>query len=125
MRKFFISMSLCLAVARAASAFPNEPDGFGTLKFGASAAAAKAAFPAITHKGAEAFLLMYELQGQSVFGLKPCALELRFVDDQLYEVQCACEPRNKVAATLRKRFGEPTQEKADGTRWIGERGTVG
>jgi len=125
MRKLIISMSLGLAVASPAGAFTNEPDGFGSLKFGASAAAAKTAFPAITHKGTEEFLSLYELHDQSVFGLKPCALALRFVDDQLYEIQFACEQRDRVVRTLRKRFGEPTQDKAGSSVWLGERATVG
>jgi len=125
MRKFIILMCLGLAVPSSAGAFTNEPDGFGAVKFGASAAAAKAAFPDITHKGTETFLSLYELRDQTVFGLQPCALELRFADDQLYEIQFACEPRDKVAATLRTQFGEPSQVKAGSSVWMSERRTVG
>ena len=125
MRKLITSMFLIFAVSSPAGAFTNEPDGFGALKFGASSATAKATFPDIKHKGTEDFLSLYELPGQAVLGLKPCALELRFVDDQLYEIQFACEPRDKVARALRKRFGEPTQEKAEGSVWLSERSTVG
>jgi hypothetical protein len=115
---------LTILAARAVVAMPNEPGGFGRLRFGASAAAAQQAFPQIKLKGTEQFLALYELGNQSMLGLRPCKLDLRFVDDRLYEIQFACEPRDKVLRALRKQYGAPTQQEGAATSWLGEKRTV-
>lgn len=112
--------------ARTVTAFSNEPDGFGPLRFGGPPSEAQRAFPNLKDKGAEQFLAFYEIENQTVFGLKPCNLELSFVDGQLYRIQFTCRSSPaKVAATLEKRFGEPTQRKPDATLWLGEQRTIG
>ena len=107
-----------------AFAFNNEPQGFGPLRFGMSAAAAKQALPEIKSKGSEEFLALYELENQSVLGLHPCHVDLRFIDDQLYEVGFRCEPKDKVVRTLEKHFGAPVQQGPGGTVWLSEKRSV-
>ncbi|HVO22533.1 MAG TPA: hypothetical protein VMW56_02780 [Candidatus Margulisiibacteriota bacterium] len=104
----------------AQAAFPNEPEGFGPLRFGASTAALEKAFPKAKRRGQEEFLTIYDLEGQSVLGLKPCTVELRFVDDKFYQVLFSCEPKDKVARALEKRFGPAVQHKPDETVWLSE-----
>jgi hypothetical protein len=115
---------LILMTSRTVVAMPNEPGGFGSLRFGSSVSAAQQAFPQIKLKGTEQFLTLYELGNQSMLGLRPCNLELRFVDDRLYEIQFACEPRDKVLQALRQAYGEPTQQQEAATSWLGEKRTV-
>jgi hypothetical protein len=116
--------ALVVIGAQIAFAFNNEPQGFGPLRFGMSAAAAKQALPDIKLKGSEEFLAFYELGNQSVLGLHPCHVELRFIDDRLYEFGFRCEPKDKVAAALEKHFGAPVQQGAGGTVWLSEKRSV-
>jgi len=119
------AIGVLFSVAHGARAMSNEPTGFGPVPFGASAATVQKAFPTLQSKGTEQFLSLYELRDQKVLGLKPCLLQLRFVDDQLYEIQFTCEPRARVPAALQKAFGEPTETAPTGTSWLGEKRTVG
>ena len=121
-----VAVSLAVhASAEVAVAFPNEPHGFGPLRFGMSVAAVKKHYPAVRPKTADTFLAFYDLENQSVLGLKPCNLEMRFVDDKLYDIQFQCEPRTKVPETLKRRFGEAYQVGPAGTFWIGSTSSVG
>ncbi len=108
----------------AQAAFPNEPDGFGPLHFGSSPEALEKAFPKAKRRGKEEFLTIYDLDGQSVLGLKPCSVELRFVDEKFYQAVFLCEPKDKVAAVLEKRFGPAVQHGPDETVWLSEKHQV-
>lgn len=112
-----LAASLALA-SRVGFAFSNEPNGFGGAKFGMSPDAVKQVFPTLQSKGAEDFLAFYQLENQSVLGLKACRVDLRFVDQELYEIQFHCEPKERVLATLKKEFGEPTEEKPGEVFWF-------
>ncbi len=125
MRKLIISMSSWPRCGQPGRRIHQRAGRFRGAEVRGVVGGREGRIPGDHAKGTEDFLSLYELQGQSVLGLKPCALELRFVDDQLYEIQFACEPRARWPAALRKRFGEPTQEKAEGLVWMGERATVG
>ena len=115
-----------LMAARTAVGFTNEPAGLGALRFGMTSAEVQRIHPTLRDKGKEDFLALFELQGQNVFGLEPCTLDLRFVDDELYEIQAVCDaPARKVGTALEKRFGEPSQRRPEGTRWLGEHTFVG
>ena len=116
--------ALVVIGAQIAFAFNNEPQGFGPLRFGMSAAAAKQALPEIKSKGSEEFLALYELENQSVLGLHPCHVDLRFIDDKLYELGFRCEPKDKVVAALEKHFGPPVQHGPSGTAWLSEKRSV-
>ena len=123
--RLLIVLALCLGLGAAtAQAFSNEPSGFGPLRFGMSAAAVEKALPAVKRKGTEEFLTISTAENQSVLGLKPCHVELNFVDDKLYEISFRCEPKNKVAAKLEKQFGAPNQHGPGATVWLSEARTV-
>jgi hypothetical protein len=116
---------LCIALLSSrALAFPNEPNGFGKAEFGMSAADVKKAFPDLQSKGTQDFLALYQLENQSVLGLKPCSVNLRFADDKLYEIQFTCEQKDQVIPTLKKQFGEPTQEQTHATFWLSKTRSV-
>lgn len=102
----------------------NEPQGFGPVRFGDSVAVVKRAFPDISHKGTEEFLALYESHAQAVLGLKPCTVELRLVEDRLYEVHFDCQPREGVLAALQRQFGEPTKESETAVVWLGETSSI-
>jgi hypothetical protein len=124
MRRVVLAGALLAVGAQIAFAFEHEPRGFGPLRFGMSVAAAKRALPAIKSKGSEEFLALYELENQSVLGLHACHVELRFIDDQLYEVEFRCEPKDKVVRALEKHFGAPVQQRPGATLWLSEKRSV-
>jgi hypothetical protein len=124
MKGVAFAAALIVFGAQIAFAFNNEPQGFGPLRFGMSAAAAKQALPEIKSKGSEEFLALYELENQSVLGLHPCHVELQFIDDRLYEVGFRCEPKDKVVPALEKHFGAPVQHGPGGTVWLSEKRSV-
>ena len=117
-----------LLAASAALAFPNEPRGFGDARFGMSQAEVKKIFPAMTSVGsgpaAGLPLAFFDLRDQSVLGLGPCALQLRFASDQLYEITFDCGRDEKVIRVLREHYGPPVQETPHGTFWIGQKGGI-
>jgi hypothetical protein len=119
-----LALFLMLLGEGAEAAFPNEPDGFGPLHFGASPEALEKAFPEARRRGKEEFLTIYDLDGQSVLGLKPCSVQFLFVDDKFYEAGFRCEPKDKVASALEKRFGPPVQHRAGETGWLSEKHSV-
>jgi hypothetical protein len=118
---------LVLAAATAL-AFPNEPRGFGEARFGMSQAAVKKIFPGMKPAGsgpaAGLPMAFFDLRDQSVHGLGPCALQLRFASDQLYEITFDCGRDDKVIAVLREQYGPPVQETPNGTFWIGQQGGI-
>ena len=120
-----IALALLLAPALA-HAMPNEPRGFGEVRFGMSQAEVKRVLPGVQPgpQVADGLLQFLRVEKQSAYGLSPCAVTLRFTRDALYEIIFDCGREAPVVAALRKEFGEPTRHQPDSAFWLGERATV-
>ena len=64
------------------------------------------------------------MEGQSVYGLKPCAVRLQFDPDKLSQVSFDCGREIKVIEALEKQFGNPSQAVENGAFWIGEKTNI-
>lgn len=124
-------LSALLLLPRVALSVSNEPSGFGKATFGASIAQVKAVLPQVTRASTEApgtsetaFLAIYELKGQTLYGLKPCLVGFRFASDRLYEVTFDCGRSDAVVSALQKQFGDPTKVGPDGVFWQGEKTVI-
>ena len=120
---------ILLVGSRLALAFPNEPQGFGKARFGMTVAEVKKIYPAMKAVGnptpeVAALLAVYSLEGQSVYGLKPCVVTFQFNPERLHHVAFNCGKDMRVITTLEKRFGEPTQGMPNNAFWIGDSTTV-
>ena len=118
-----------LALARPGLALPNEPRGFAGAQFGMRASEVQQLLPAMKPlpeggSAGGAPLAFYTLDGQSLHGLGPCAVQLFFVQSRLYELTFDCGRTDAVEAALRTQFGPPTQQAPRGTFWFGERTAV-
>jgi hypothetical protein len=125
----FIVLVLLLAAPRLALAFPNEPHGFGKARFGMSVAEVRTIYPAMTATGspspeAAALLAVYTLDGQSVYGLKPCVVTFQFNPERLHHIAFNCGKDIKVITALEKRFGDATQGMPNNAFWVGDSTTV-
>lgn len=126
-----VSVTLPPVVSAAADKFV-EPTGFGKAKFGMSVAEVHKLYPKMQPtKGTEEamkkggqLVLIYDLEDQSVGPLKPCAANLRFFNDELYEVQFHCPDRVKVGQYLQKTYGEPTRTTEKAVFWMGKHNAV-
>jgi hypothetical protein len=114
---------LVVALSEAASAFPNEPDGFDRAEFGMSVKSVREIFPGLQELAVEpgSPWAMYQLAGQSYGDLKPCAVVFGFFDDKLYEAKLDCGRDEKVKSVLYERFGPPSVEEPNMAIWRGEK----
>jgi hypothetical protein len=120
---------LLLVRAGIAMAFPNEPNGFGKARLGMTVEQAQKALPEmkpsrIPPEGGPALLAIYRADNQSIYGLKPCQMDLYFDPQQLYQISFDCGRGEKVVAALQKKFGNPTEISERGAFWRGEHTTV-
>lgn len=121
----------------AAFALPNEPTGFGDVRFRMSVGAVKQIFPQVkkievpaetpgpgaTPARPQLDLAVYSLENQSIYGLKPCTVGFQFAGDALYQITFDCGHSKRVFAVLKKRFGTPAVT-AYGTFWYGDKTVV-
>ena len=130
---FAAIMVFAMAASAAAEVKFKEPTGFGKAKFGMSVADVRKVYPQmqatkgteqVAGKGGEAFLLIFELDNQSVGPLKPCKAELRFFQNELYAVNFRCPDKVQVQQYLQKTYGLPTKTTERSAFWIGEHGAV-
>jgi len=124
LRKFIVLIFLIVRPGLAL-AFPNEPHGFGKARFGMTVAEVKKIYPAMKEVGnptpeVAALLAVYQLEGQSVLGLKPCTVTFQFNPERLHQVAFNCGTDMQVMTTLEKRFGDPTQGMPNNAFWIGD-----
>ena len=129
-----VLLVLSLAAIRVpgASAFPNEPDGFGEARFGTSLNQVRAHFPELEALLAPAAssaefpitLETYQAKGQSVLGVSDCRVRFYFANDELYRVGFDCDEGEKLFAALKERFGVPDQEIDGNLHWLSDRRSV-
>jgi len=120
------------AIAAAAEVQFHEPDGFGEAKFGMPVAEVGHVYqtlrPAKIMEGATGkgprMLMIYDLDDQPVGPLAHCHLELRFFNDELYEIEFRCPERAKVGQYMQKTYGLPTKVTATTALWTGKHSSV-
>lgn len=111
-------LTVCGAIVLAqsdAAAF-QEPEGFGKAKFGMKEGDVLALYPKMplastppADGAAPPFqLTAYRLDDQSVGSLRHCSVQLRFLDDSMFDVQVQCPDKAAVEAYLAKTYGSPT-----------------
>jgi hypothetical protein len=120
---------LLLVRAGLAMGFPNEPNGFGKAHLGMTVDQVKKALPQMEAKrlppeGGPALLAIYKADNQSIYGLKPCAVDLFFDPQRLYQISFDCGRSEKVVAALQKKFGDPSQMAPGAAFWQGQHTTV-
>jgi len=104
--------------------FPNEPSGFGKARLGMTLDEVKKALPQMTAKrlppeGGPALLAIYKVDNQSIYGLKPCAVDLFFDPQRLYQISFDCGRDEKVVVAVQKKFGDPSQITPNAAFWYG------
>ena len=114
---------------RPAVAFPNEPRGFGEVRLGMSVEQVRKILPhmkaaSTADPGSVPLVAFYSIGGQTLYGLKPCDVGLRFDPEKLYEITFDCGRSAKIVDVLEKEFGEPAVASPRGAFWMGERTVV-
>ena len=109
--------------------FSNEPTGFGKARLGMTVDEVKQAFPTLKAVSGSAPdptapMAFYNVDDQTVFGLKHCRVELRFNPLRLYEISFDCGNDLKVMSALEKRFGQPTTGRPGAALWESPRVVV-
>jgi hypothetical protein len=121
-------VAVLLLAPASARAFPNEPDGLGDARFGASVVTVKARFPQLValtpppeiSDEQPITLEVHEAAGVSVLGLSPCNARFYFANDQLYKLGFDCQNDAKLFETLKGRFGPASQELAGSIHWLSD-----
>lgn len=133
-RAWAASLALLLGalVPATAQAYPNEPTGFGKVRFRMTIADVKKIYPNARRAGGttsaeeegQGGLTRYVLDDQSVLGLKPCEVDFQFMGNELFEVGFDCGREEKIVKALERHFGPPSSRSEAGVFWSGDKTTV-
>jgi len=106
---------------------PVEPEGFGKVRLGMGIQQIQEIYPDGKLVGdvskRKVPIEMYEIEGQSIYGLKPCKVGFQLSGNKLYQINFDCGRDQKVLRVLKEQFGEPNVT-SYGTFWEGSKTVV-